>query len=98
MSDFIQQNLELSFIVIVALALVTSPLLQRMVGRFALRIAFRSDGRMWRGTVSPDGGVHIDRSGVSPRPRSALSISGALNNVLMLSGYCGNGYFRLRRR
>jgi len=40
---FIQQNPEVSFILIVAVALSASPFLQRLIGRVALRIAIRTE-------------------------------------------------------
>jgi miniconductance mechanosensitive channel len=43
MSVFIQENQGLSFIVIVAVALAASPILQRLIGRVALRIAIRTE-------------------------------------------------------
>lgn len=43
MSDYIQQNPELSFIVIVAVALAASPFMQRLIGRVALRIAIHTE-------------------------------------------------------
>jgi miniconductance mechanosensitive channel len=42
-SGFIQQNSELSFIVIVAVALAASPFMQRLVGRVAFRIAISTE-------------------------------------------------------
>ena len=43
MSGFIYQNPELSFVVIVAVALAVAPFLQRLIGRVALRIAIRTE-------------------------------------------------------
>ncbi|MEW9922354.1 mechanosensitive ion channel family protein [Marimonas sp. MJW-29] len=41
--SFIQENPQFSFIVIVAIALAASPLLQRLIGRVAFRIAIRTE-------------------------------------------------------
>lgn len=43
MGDFVLQHSELSFIVVVAIALGASPFLQRLIGRLALRIAIRTE-------------------------------------------------------
>ena len=42
-TEYIQQHPELSFIVIVSLALIASPFLQRLIGRTAIRIAIRTE-------------------------------------------------------
>jgi miniconductance mechanosensitive channel len=42
-SDFLQQNSELSFIVVVVLAVAASPVIQRLIGRVALRVAIRTE-------------------------------------------------------
>jgi miniconductance mechanosensitive channel len=42
-SDFFQQNSELSFIVVVVLAVAASPFIQRLIGRVALRVAIRTE-------------------------------------------------------
>ena len=59
------------------------------------RIRFFSDGRNWTGSVSKSGVVTINRSGISPRTNSAMSISGHMSDAFMQSGYCGSGFFRL---
>jgi hypothetical protein len=43
LTDFIQQNPGMSFFVVVAIALVASPFLQRLIGRTAIRIAIRTE-------------------------------------------------------
>ena len=60
------------------------------------RISFWSDGRTFTGTVDQNGYVRIDRTGLSPRSKTAFTIEGPLNSANMYSGYCGSGYFRLQ--
>ncbi|MBI1385917.1 MAG: hypothetical protein GC150_13510 [Rhizobiales bacterium] len=60
-------------------------------------IWFSSDGRDYAGTISRDGFVSIDRSGVTPTTRTAFSISGRFDRASMYSGYCRNGFFRIYR-
>jgi miniconductance mechanosensitive channel len=43
LTDFIQQNPEISFVLTVAIALLASPFLQRLIGRAAIRIAIRTE-------------------------------------------------------
>lgn len=59
------------------------------------RVEFQSDGRTWRGTINKNGYISISRNNISPRPKSAMSISGPANDASMNSGYCGSGYFRV---
>ena len=60
-------------------------------------ISFYSDGRRFRGSVSPSGLINIKGRDVRPRPRTEFEISGTLEDASMYSGYCGVGYFRLRK-
>ena len=60
-------------------------------------VAFESDGRTWRGTIDKFGAISFDRSGVTPKPKRSISITGPLEDAVMTSGYCGKGYFRVAR-
>ena len=41
--SYIQENPGISFLILVGLALVASPMIQKLIGRMALRIAIRTE-------------------------------------------------------
>jgi len=61
------------------------------------RLSFSSDGRSWVGSVSSNGQLSIDWSGVSPSPKHPIQVTGHMARGSMYSSYCGQGYFRLEK-
>ena len=61
-------------------------------------ILFTNDGRNFKGSVDGKGNLYIDNRGIRPPTKTSFLVTGPLDDAKMKSGYCGNGYFYLKRK